>query len=164
MPRYVIERDIPQIGSAEREALRQAAQKSNGVLAEMQAEKKPIQWEHSYVAGDKTFCIYLADDVAAVDREQPLPDPAAAARCTGRIDPDDGPILGADQDVGPLQLTVGEREPVVSGVRPGGREGRQALGSYCAARNLIGLTQRNGGWTMAAVIGRLAANPVGGRD
>jgi len=60
MPRYVIERDIPQIGSADREALRQAAQKSNGVLAEMQAEKKPIQWEHSYVAGDKTFCIYHA--------------------------------------------------------------------------------------------------------
>src|SRR5262249_3679648 len=60
MPRYVIERDIPQIGSAEREALRQAAQKSNGVLAEMQAEKKAIQWEHSYVAGDKTFCIYHA--------------------------------------------------------------------------------------------------------
>ena len=35
MPRYVIERDIPEIGSAEREALRGAAQKSNGVLADM---------------------------------------------------------------------------------------------------------------------------------
>ena len=33
MPRYVIERDIPEIGSAERDALRGAAQKSNGVLA-----------------------------------------------------------------------------------------------------------------------------------
>lgn len=62
MPRYVIERDIPQIGSAEREALRDAAAKSNGVLAAMQAEKKQIQWEHSYVAGDKTFCIYHAAD------------------------------------------------------------------------------------------------------
>jgi len=61
MPRFVIERDIPQIGSAEREALKAAAEKSNGVLAEMKAEKKNIQWEHSYVAGDKTFCIYLAD-------------------------------------------------------------------------------------------------------
>jgi hypothetical protein len=60
MPRYVIERDIPQIGSAEREALRDAAAKSNSVLAAMQAEKKQIQWEHSYVAGDKTFCIYHA--------------------------------------------------------------------------------------------------------
>ena len=61
MPRYVIERDIPEIGSAEREALRDAAAKSNGVLADMKAEKKNIQWEHTYVAGDKTFCIYLAD-------------------------------------------------------------------------------------------------------
>ncbi|ETW94845.1 MAG: hypothetical protein ETSY1_33115 [Candidatus Entotheonella factor] len=57
MPRYVIERDIPEIGSAEREQLRDAAQKSNGVLAAMKAESKNIQWEHSYVAGDKTFCI-----------------------------------------------------------------------------------------------------------
>ena len=39
MPRYVIERDIPDIGSAEREALRDAAGKSNGVLADMKAEK-----------------------------------------------------------------------------------------------------------------------------
>lgn len=62
MPRYVIERDIPEIGSQERDALREASQQSNSVLAAMKAENKNIQWEHSYVAGDKTFCIYLADD------------------------------------------------------------------------------------------------------
>ena len=62
MPRYVIERDIPEIGSADRDALREAASKSNGVLAEMKAEEKSIQWEHSYVAGNKTFCVYIADD------------------------------------------------------------------------------------------------------
>jgi hypothetical protein len=62
MPRYVIERDLPAIGSAERAALREASAKSNSVLAAMKAEKKNIQWEHSYVAGDKTFCIYLAED------------------------------------------------------------------------------------------------------
>ena len=67
MPRYVIERDIPEIGSAERDALREASQKSNGVLAEMKAENKNIQWEHSYVAGDKTFCIYIADDESLID-------------------------------------------------------------------------------------------------
>ena len=66
MPRYVIERAIPAIGSAEREALRAAAQKSNSVLAEMKAERKNIQWEHTYVAGDKTFCIYLADTEALI--------------------------------------------------------------------------------------------------
>ncbi|MBM3222449.1 MAG: DUF4242 domain-containing protein [Candidatus Tectomicrobia bacterium] len=66
MPRYVIERAIPAIGSAEREALRAAAQKSNSVLAEMKAEHKNIQWEHTYVASDKTFCIYLSDNEALI--------------------------------------------------------------------------------------------------
>lgn len=61
MPRYVIEREIPAIGTAERDALRDASAKSNSVLADMKAEHKNIQWEHSYVAADKTFCIYIAD-------------------------------------------------------------------------------------------------------
>ena len=66
MPRFVIERDIPEIGSADRDALRGAAQKSNGVLADMKSERKNIQWEHSYVVADKTFCIYLADSETLV--------------------------------------------------------------------------------------------------
>lgn len=66
MQRYVIERDIPDIGSAEREELRQASAQSNRVLAEMQSESKGIQWEHSYVAGDKTFCIYVAENAALI--------------------------------------------------------------------------------------------------
>jgi hypothetical protein len=67
MHRYVIERAIPEIGSAEREELKGAAGQSNGVLEAMQSEGKHIQWEHSYVAGDKTFCIYVADDVGLID-------------------------------------------------------------------------------------------------
>lgn len=59
MRRFIIERDIPKIGSADRDALRAAAQKSNKVLAELAPN---IQWDHSYVAGDKTFCVYLATD------------------------------------------------------------------------------------------------------
>jgi hypothetical protein len=66
MPRFVIEREIPAIGSAEREVLRDAARKSNSVLAEMKAERKSVQWEHSYVAADRTFCIYIADSEALV--------------------------------------------------------------------------------------------------
>ncbi|HEY5663272.1 MAG TPA: DUF4242 domain-containing protein [Ilumatobacter sp.] len=66
MQRYVIERAIPEIGSAEREQLKGAAAQSNGVLGAMQAEGKHIQWEHSYVAGDKTFCIYVADGEALI--------------------------------------------------------------------------------------------------
>ena len=43
MPRFVIERDIPEIGTADRAALSAASQKSNSVLNEMQAENKQIQ-------------------------------------------------------------------------------------------------------------------------
>ena len=67
MRRFVIERDIPDIGSAEREQLRAAAGQSNAVLRAMQSEGKHIQWEHSYVAGDKTFCIYVSDGPALID-------------------------------------------------------------------------------------------------
>jgi Protein of unknown function (DUF4242) len=63
MRRYMIERDIPQIGSAERDALRAAAQKSNSVLAELAPD---IQWVESYVAANKTFCVYLAKDEAMI--------------------------------------------------------------------------------------------------
>ena len=66
MPRFVIERDIPEIGTADRAALSAASQKSNSVLNEMQAENKQIQWEHSYVVQDKTFCIYLASDESLI--------------------------------------------------------------------------------------------------
>ncbi len=57
MKRFVIERHIPQVGSFEREQLRAAAQKSNQVLQQLGPD---IQWVESFVAGDKTFCIYLA--------------------------------------------------------------------------------------------------------
>ena len=59
MRRYVIEREIPDVGSLEREQLAAAAAKSNEALAELGSD---IQWVNSYVAGDRTFCIYLAKD------------------------------------------------------------------------------------------------------
>jgi hypothetical protein len=64
MRRYVIERDLPAIGTADRDALKAAAAKSNEVLAELAPD---IQWEHSYVAGDKTFCIYLAKNESVIE-------------------------------------------------------------------------------------------------
>src|SRR5205085_8524048 len=57
--KFIIERDIPAVGSLEREQLRGAAAKSNGVLRELGPD---IQWVESYVAADKTFCVYLAKD------------------------------------------------------------------------------------------------------
>jgi cell division inhibitor SulA len=66
MPRYVIEREIPAIGSAKHAELHDAAKKSNAVLAQMTAEKKNIQWEHTYVADNRTFCIYIADNESLI--------------------------------------------------------------------------------------------------
>jgi hypothetical protein len=57
MRKYIIERDIPGVGTLEREQLRGAAAKSNEALAQLSPE---IQWVESFVAGDKTFCVYLA--------------------------------------------------------------------------------------------------------
>ena len=65
MRKFIIERDIPAVGSLEREQLRDAAAKSNKVLAELGPD---IQWQESYVAGDKTFCVYLAKDEAIIKR------------------------------------------------------------------------------------------------
>ena len=66
MPRFVIQRDIPDIGSADQPALCSASANSNGVLGQMRAENKFIQWEHSYVVADKTFCVYLAENEALI--------------------------------------------------------------------------------------------------
>ena len=67
MTTFIIERDIPEIGTADREALRGAAAKSNEVLAELTAEGKPVKWVHSYVADNKTFCVYETEDAAYID-------------------------------------------------------------------------------------------------
>lgn len=63
LQKFIIERDIPQVGSFEREQLRQAAAKSNDVLRQLGPD---IQWVESYVADNKTFCVYLAKDEAII--------------------------------------------------------------------------------------------------
>ncbi|HZS82458.1 MAG TPA: DUF4242 domain-containing protein [Stellaceae bacterium] len=57
--KFIIERDIPKVGTLEREQLRAAAAKSNDALRQIGPD---IQWVESYVADDKTFCVYLAAD------------------------------------------------------------------------------------------------------
>lgn len=69
MKRYVIERNVPGIGGLNREQLRDAAETSNKALAKLAGK---VQWEHSYVAGDKTFCVYLADSEATVQEHAKL--------------------------------------------------------------------------------------------
>lgn len=61
--KFIIERDIPKVGSLERAQLRDAAATSNKVLHQLGPD---IQWVESYVAADKTFCVYLAKDEAII--------------------------------------------------------------------------------------------------
>ncbi len=63
MKRYVIERDLPGIGGMNRAQLKDAAATSNDALAKLAGK---VQWDHSYVVDNKTFCIYLAENEAAV--------------------------------------------------------------------------------------------------
>ena len=69
MKRYVIERDLPGVGGMNREQLKDAAATSNGALAKLSGK---VQWEHSYVVDDKTFCIYLAEEKRAVQEHAKL--------------------------------------------------------------------------------------------
>ena len=57
MPKFIIERNIPNAGSLSPEKLKAISQKSRDVLCALGTD---IQWIHSYVAGDKIYCIYMA--------------------------------------------------------------------------------------------------------
>ena len=63
MPKFVIEREIPGIGQLSDAEIREISRKSNEVLAGLGPE---IQWLHSYVTGDKMYCVYIAPDEATV--------------------------------------------------------------------------------------------------
>ena len=63
MPRYVIERDIPGVGTLSADELHDVSVKSNSVLADMAPR---AQWVQSFVTDDKIYCIYLAQDEQAV--------------------------------------------------------------------------------------------------
>ncbi len=63
MPKFVIEREVPGAGNLSDAEIREISRKSVNVLKEMGPE---IQWLHSYVAGDKVYCVYLAPDEATI--------------------------------------------------------------------------------------------------
>jgi hypothetical protein len=69
MRKFIIEREIPAVGSFERQQLKEAAQKSNSVLKQLGPD---IQWVESFVAADKTFCVYLAKDEAIIRKHSEL--------------------------------------------------------------------------------------------
>ena len=59
MPKYVIERGIPNAGDLSADQLQAVSQKSCGVLRSMGPQ---IQWVQSYVTADKVYCVYIAPD------------------------------------------------------------------------------------------------------
>ena len=63
MPKYVIEREIPGAGKLTPQELQGISQKSCSVLGKLGPQ---IQWQHSYVTGDKIYCVYIAPNEAMV--------------------------------------------------------------------------------------------------
>ncbi len=59
MPKYVIERELPGVGTLSDEQLHGISQKSCGVLALLGTD---IQWVHSYVTDNKIYCVYRAEN------------------------------------------------------------------------------------------------------
>jgi hypothetical protein len=57
MPKYVIEREIPNAGSLTQDQVQAISQKSCGVLKNLGPQ---IQWVESYVTQDKIYCVYIA--------------------------------------------------------------------------------------------------------
>ena len=57
MPKYVIERDIPQAGNLTQQQIQALSQKSCSVVENLGSQ---IQWVHSYVTDDKVYCVYIA--------------------------------------------------------------------------------------------------------
>lgn len=59
MPKFLIEREIPGAGNMSPQEMQAVAQTSCGVLQQMGPR---IQWVHSYVTGDKIYCVYISPD------------------------------------------------------------------------------------------------------
>ena len=89
MKKYIIEREIPKVGNLEGDQLRQAAATSNHALAQLGTE---IQWAQSFIAADKMFCVYLAENEAVIRRHAELSGfPASTITEVGKvIDPTTG--------------------------------------------------------------------------
>lgn len=71
LKRYMIERDIAGVGGMSIVELCGAARASNRAIEQVGSG---IQWQHSYVAADKTFCIYLAPSEEAIRQHAELSD------------------------------------------------------------------------------------------
>lgn len=89
MRKFIIERNIPGIGKLAPGELQGGAKKSNEALAALAPR---VQWLHSYVTADQTFCVYLAEDEDVIRKHAELSGFPAnrIIEVTRVIDPTDG--------------------------------------------------------------------------
>ncbi len=69
MPKYIIEREVPGAGALSQADLKTISQTSCKVLNQMGPE---IMWLHSYVAGDKIYCVYIAPNESMIKEHAKL--------------------------------------------------------------------------------------------
>lgn len=86
MPKFVIEREMPEAGALTSQDLQQISQKSCKVISELGSQ---VQWLHSYVTGDKIYCVYISPDEELVREHARLGGFPAdrVSRVTSIIDP-----------------------------------------------------------------------------
>jgi hypothetical protein len=63
MRTFVIEREIPGASELTHEQLRGITSTSNDAVASL---RKPYTWLHSYVAGDKIYCVHQAEEADVI--------------------------------------------------------------------------------------------------
>jgi hypothetical protein len=69
MKKYIIERDIPKVGTLKPEQLQETAKVSNQALSQL---GPGIQWVESFVTAEKTFCVYLAENESLIHQHAEL--------------------------------------------------------------------------------------------
>src|SRR5438045_9281405 len=106
MPKYVIEREIPEAGKLSAEQLQAISQKSCGVVKDLGPQ---IQWVQSYVTDNKIYCVYIAPNEAMV-REHARQGGFPANRVSEVrqvIDPTTAERKGEQKEVGHMWLEMG---------------------------------------------------------
>lgn len=62
LKKYMIEREVPGVGGMTAAKSGEAAATSNKALAQVAG----VQWQQSYITGDRTYCVYLAENEDAI--------------------------------------------------------------------------------------------------
>ncbi|WP_413291063.1 DUF4242 domain-containing protein [Bdellovibrio sp. HCB337] len=91
MPKYIIERKVPNVGQSSKEEMHAMAKKSNEVLNQLNGE---VNWLESFVTDDKIYCVYVAPNEELVKRHAQLAGfPAdSVAKVNAILDPSSGEI------------------------------------------------------------------------